>query len=336
MFPDKNYLQIIREAMAESYSANRNLYQRVFAGIPAIIILVLILWFGFWRAPADFPTSYTYTVKSGDTIISIASELKKLNIIRSTFWFRSFSFLLGNDLKSGDYYFFEKQSAWTIAERVISSDYQLITLKVTVPEGFANADIGKVVANKFFKITEKDFMDWAKRYEGYLFPDTYFWPINSTASRIVTAMKLNFDKQVADIKKISDGKKLNWPDVIKLASIVELETDNATDRRMVAGILWRRLKIGMPLQVNATLKYIGVKDTFMLTTDKTKIDSPYNTYMYKGLPPTPVCNPGLDTIVATVNPTQSSYLYFLTDRKGVTHYAKTYAEHLNNTEMYLK
>ncbi|MEI8339679.1 MAG: endolytic transglycosylase MltG [bacterium] len=322
--------------MAESYSANRNLYQRIFAGIPAIIILVLILWFGFWQAPTDFPTSYTYTVKSGDTIISIANELKKQNIVRSNFWFRVFAFIQGNDLKSGDYYFFEKQSVWTVAKRVTTSDYQLITLKVTVPEGFTSSDIGKIVANKFFKITEKDFLDWSKRYEGYLFPDTYFWPINSTASRIVTAMKLNFDKQVVDIKKISDVKKLNWTDVINMASIVELETDNAADRRMVAGILWHRLKIGMPLQVNSTLKYIGVKDTYMLTTDKTKIDSPYNTYMYKGLPPTPVCNPGLDTITATVNPTQSSYLYFLTDRKGITHYAKSYAEHLTNTNLYLK
>ena len=115
------------------------------------------------------------------------------------------------------------------------------------------------------------------------------------------------------------------------------EEGRTTDvRRTIAGILWKRLDMGMPLQVDAAFLYINGKTTFQLATSDLTVASPYNTYLNKGLPPTPITNPGLDAISATVTPIKTPYLYYLTDKNGVMHYAATYDGHLANKEKYLK
>jgi UPF0755 protein len=121
-----------------------------------------------------------------------------------------------------------------------------------------------------------------------------------------------------------------------MASILEAEARTTETRKIISGILWKRMEIGMPLQVDAPFQYIIGKNTFQLTTNDLKFDSPYNTYKYKGLPPGPIGNPGLDAISATVNPIKTNYLYYLSDVRGNMHYAKTFAEHVINKEKYLK
>ena len=121
-----------------------------------------------------------------------------------------------------------------------------------------------------------------------------------------------------------------------MASIIEKEARTMETRQIIAGILWKRLELGMPLQVDVSFKYINGKTTKNLTLADLKIDSPYNSYLYKGLPPTPISNPGLDAIKAAISPTKTDYLYFLSDRKGLMHYAKTYQQHLQNKELYLR
>jgi len=120
-----------------------------------------------------------------------------------------------------------------------------------------------------------------------------------------------------------------------MASILEGEALTTSDRKLVAGVLWRRLEIGMPLQVDATFSYVNGKTTFELTLDDLKIDSPYNTYKYKGLPPTPINNPGLNSINAALYPTKTKYLYFLSGNDGKMHYARTFEEHKRNRQLYL-
>jgi UPF0755 protein len=112
-----------------------------------------------------------------------------------------------------------------------------------------------LIEEKFFKITAAEFLQWTKRYEGKLFPDTYLWPVNETASEAVTAMKLNFDKQTKDVSAKTVLAKKDFTDILKMASIIELEANNDIDRHIISGIFWRRLSIGMPLQANSTLKY---------------------------------------------------------------------------------
>jgi UPF0755 protein len=148
-------------------------------------------------------------------------------------------------------------------------------------------------------------------------------------------MKSNFFDRIKTLDTEISNFDKPLPDIIKMASIVEEEARTFESKQIIAGILWKRLSIGMPLQVDASFKYINGKGTKDLTLTDLKIDSPYNTYVYKGLPPTPIANPGLVSIKATVTPIKTDYLYFLTDRKGVMHYAKTYSEHLANKKKYL-
>jgi UPF0755 protein len=125
-------------------------------------------------------------------------------------------------------------------------------------------------------------------------------------------------------------------EIIKMASIVETEARMEKTRRVVAGILWERIRRGMPLQVDVSFRYINGKTTRNLTVSDLKIDSPYNSYIYKGLPPTPIANPGLEAILASANPIKTDYLYFLTGKDNVMYYARTFEEHVVNTELYLR
>lgn len=121
-----------------------------------------------------------------------------------------------------------------------------------------------------------------------------------------------------------------------MASILEGEVRTFEDRKIVSDLLWRRIKIGMPLQVDATFSYINQKTTAELTLNDLKIDSPYNTYKYRGLPPTPISNPGMETLLAAAKPTANVYVFFLNDKDGTSHFSKTYAEHLKLKNKYLK
>jgi UPF0755 protein len=121
-----------------------------------------------------------------------------------------------------------------------------------------------------------------------------------------------------------------------MASLIEEETATPEDRRIVSGILWKRLSSGMRLQVDATFAYTIGKGSLELTTEDLKSDSPYNTYRIYGLPPTPIVNPGLDAITAALHPTSSPYVYYLSDKNGVMHYSKTFEEHKLAKAKYLR
>ena len=124
-------------------------------------------------------------------------------------------------------------------------------------------------------------------------------------------------------------------DIIIMASILEAEARTTESRKIIAGILWKRLKLGMPLQVDSTFSYINGKNTYELTLDDLQIDSPYNTYKYASLPPGPIGNPGVDAINSALNPTVTKYLYFLSSKSGKMYYATTFEQHIKNKELYL-
>ena len=121
-----------------------------------------------------------------------------------------------------------------------------------------------------------------------------------------------------------------------MASILEKEVPKTEDRKIVAGILWKRIKIGIPLQVDAVFPYITQRKNKIITRDDLKIDSPYNTYLNKGLPPGPISNPSLDAIISAVSPKETKYLFYISDKKGVTRFASTLEKHNNNINKYLR
>jgi len=306
-----------------------------------VATIVSIFYISFWSAPKDFPVSSIYNLKSGQTLSTLSDNFVKSNIIRSDFWFKSFVYIftLGNtNIKAGNYGMYNKQNVIDLAWRVSHGILQIIPVKITIPEGLNSFEIADILSSAFPAFDKKIFLNLVEKgkYEGYLFPDTYFIMPDMSEVQMIKMMNDNFNEKIQevsfDIKKFGKSES----DVIKMASIVEEEGRTMETRKIIAGILWKRIALKMPLQVDASFKYINGKTTATLTIEDLKIDSPYNSYTRRGLPPTPISNPGLEAIKATITPTKTPYLYFLTDAEGNMHYAVTFQEHVNNKLKYLK
>jgi len=174
--------------------------------------------------------------------------------------------------------------------------------------------------------------------EGYLFPDTYRIFASTTADEIVRKMLDNFESKVSSEMMIEISKqKKTLPQIITMASIVEKEVTSSNDMKIVSGIFWDRIKNGQALESCATLAYILGENKAQYTYEDTRIVSPYNTYLNRGLPPGPIANPGLNAIVGAIYPTKTNYNYFLSrpDTKE-TIFSATYSEHTANKQKYLK
>jgi UPF0755 protein len=174
--------------------------------------------------------------------------------------------------------------------------------------------------------------DGEKFWEGYLFPDTYEVPKEYGAENMVKVMLSNFN-QIAIKNKFADkAEKIGFSmeEIIILASIIEKESKFTEERRQVSSVFHNRLKKDMKLQSCASIQYILKEPKEKLDESDLKIDSPYNTYLYKGLPPGPISNPGLDSIMAALEPVEEDYLYFVLGENGRHIFSKTYQEHLKN------
>jgi len=208
------------------------------------------------------------------------------------------------------------------------------TIRLTFIEGWDAKDYGKYLKEQ--GLGEEDSVDLTEK-EGYLFPDTYIFNKNYPLKTLIKMMTDNFEQKVTsemrqEIQK--QGKSL--ASIITVASLVEAEANTKEDRPLVADIIWRRLAVGMPLQLDSTVNYVtGGKNPAISLKDQT-IDSPYNTYKFKGLPPGPINNPGLEAIKATIYPVKNSYWYFLTGTDGKMYYAKNLEGHNLNKIKYLK
>lgn len=305
----------------------------VFIFVPVVIIFFLI----FIAKPVDFPTKIMVRINNGLSVSSAASILKESHVIDSPIFFRVLVRLIGggHGVLAGGYYFDKPESIFTVSRRLSKGELGLTPIRVVIPEGLSSKEIAATLAKNLPAFDENSFLKLAGKKEGYLFPDTYNLLPDIQPEEIIALMERNFDQKIAslEIERAAFGRPLK--DVITMASILEGEARLLETRRIVAGILWKRLDGGMPLQVDTVFEYINGKNTATLSLDDLKIDSPYNTYLYKGLPPTPISNPGLDAILAAITPVKTKYFYFLTDKNGVMHYAATYEEHLVNKKKYL-
>ncbi len=315
-------------------------YRAISIGAVALFFMAAF-YINFWAAPKDFPLGMIYDLKSGQTLSTVSNNFQKLNVIRSDFWFKSFVYIFTfGKVKviEGDYAMPNKQDVLNIAWRVSRGLLEIVPVKTTLPEGLNSFEIADILSNNFPSFNKVEFLNIVEKekLEGYLFPDTYFIMPNAKESEVIKIMNDNYNRKISevsdDIKKFGKSES----DVIKMASIIEEEARTTESREIVAGILWKRISINMALQVDSSFKYINGKTTATLTTDDLKIDSPYNSYTRRGLPPTPISNPGLEAIKATINPKKSPYMYFLTDNDGNMHYAVTFDEHIANKLKYLK
>lgn len=285
-------------------------------------ILVLGGVFFFSLPPSDAPDTYTLSVEQGDTLGSVGDKLVLARAIHSKTLFIVYARILGNErtIIPGEYVFKKPAIAYSYALRVTGGIFGIQRTRILIPEGSTNAQIAAVVAKNFPAISEADFASAIQGKEGYVFPDTYAFFPSATKEEIVARIEENFNYKLGffDTRIRQSGHtKL---EILTMASILEKEAYGDIDRDVISGILWKRLRIGMPLQVDAS----------------TLFANPFDTYKNKGLPPAPINNPGAKAIEAALSPKDSPYLYYLHDKTGKVHYGTSFAEHKKNIAAYLK
>ncbi len=276
-----------------------------------LFITAITYFFYLILVPVNINDNYYFEIENGDNVNTVASKLEKENMIRSTILFKILiTQSLGDKKLAYGKYNIKKYRLGSENINMLGVIDILVNKKnytpgyaLVIPEGFTLEEISSRVA-KVFNISYDEFYKYAKNKNGYLYPETYYFPQNVTKEEIVTKMLAEFEKGVGIISK---------EDLI-LASLVEGEGKDAEDMKMIAGILMNRIKIGMALQVDV---------------------API-TYKSRDLPKEPINNPGLTAIEAVRNPTKSKYLYYITGNDGNFYYTETYPEHVKNIKKYLK
>lgn len=291
-------------------------------------------------APRNFPTDEVITIESGSSLDSIAKQFADAGVIKSVGVFKTFIIALTSDksISDGDYLFERHLNAWEVAERLAFGRFGVEKITVRITEGLSNKEMAEIFGAKLKSFNKEEFLYLTKDLEGYLFPDTYYFFGSARAADVVKMMRDNFNRKVSiglaeDIEK--SGKSLD--EILTMASIIQDEAyDGYAEKQTISGILWKRIDKGMLLQVDATIRYVNGRGSSDITMKDLGDDNPYNTYVHKGLPPTPIGSPGLEAIKAAMHPVASAYFFYLHDRDATIHYAKTYAEHKANIAKYLK
>ncbi|OGD86346.1 hypothetical protein A2Z23_00365 [Candidatus Curtissbacteria bacterium RBG_16_39_7] len=300
--------------------------------------------FFFWYKTQLLPVSdqkitKDFIISQGQSLSDISANLKKEGLIKSPLAFKIIVARLGlaKKMQAGNFRLSSNLSSFQVVATLThgSSD-----VWVTFPEGQRVEEIAAKL-HEVLGILENEFLKVSK--EGYMFPDTYLVPKNAGAKEVAQMMMDNFQKRVtAPLPQDAQKRNLSLEQVVILASLVERETRFEEDRSKVAGILIKRWRLSLPLEVDATVQYaLGwqkEEKTWWKTTLTVKdlaVNSPYNTRKNAGLPPGPIANPGLSSIKAVVYFQESPYFYYLSDNQGKIHYAKTLEEHIENINSFI-
>lgn len=325
------------------------------AAAATLVLIILIISASLWVIYAPYGSQQLRTVDITPGLGSrkIGALLKKEGFVRSKWMFVTYVSLRGeaSHLKPG-VYTFGKIAIPDIAQQLLAGTSR--EREITFPEGWTIDEIGSrldeqgiMYAENFRAAAEtpnlaklrkkflplNDIRDHAS-LEGYLFPDTYRLYAATDPERVIEVFLTNFDAKLSSQMREEIRKQQKTiHDIVIMASLIEKEVVSDEDRKIVSGILWKRLQLGIPLQVDATLLYIkktraraNTADEKLINADK-KIDSPYNTYLYRGLPQGPIGNPGLSAMNAAISPKTSPYLYYLSAPDGRTIFSRTLEEH---------
>ncbi len=302
-----------------------------------------------------------FIIKKGDGSTQVGENLAKANLVKNKYYFWYYVWRTKKDdkLQAGTYELAKNMTIPEMVNKFSKGKVKSEIVKLTVPEGFTNDKIIKLLEKKKPELAT-EFKELAKckclnqldcacdkfsqKYdfikqipkgmdlEGYLFPDTYFIAKKDTGVTLLSKFLNNFNKKVnKDLRQEIVNQNKSLHEILTMASIVEREAREDKDRPIIAGIFWNRFNVGHPLQSDATLAYILKTDKIKYYQKEVETDSPYNTYKNIGLPPGPICNPGEEAILATIHPKKTDYFYFLNDAKtGETFFAKTLEEHKKN------
>lgn len=317
------------------------------AGVFVIAVVYMLLF----RAPGGAGTETVRLVIPAGTEGGSAAVKESVHYLHEQGVIRNetaFYFLLeihgmGNRIKPGAYILGKNLNAFTVAGKLKNPD----EIWITIQEGLRKEEIAGIFAKKLgWSDEEKD--KWITKdtatktdyTEGVYFPDTYLIPVNDEPAKVAERMLNRFNEKFTPYQEAFAKENIRWPTALKIASIVQREAAGKGDMPLIAGIIWNRLLSNTKLEIDATLQYArgdkGKGWWAPITKDDKKVDSPYNTYLYAGLPPTPIANPGINAIEAVLHPEKTKCLFYLHDNDRQIHCAVTYDEHLSNIEKYLK
>lgn len=343
-----------------AFSSPRWRWLALAVGAALVVVLAVSVWLALELRPAAtrlVGVPERFTVKPGLTLRRVAQELDGAGIIRSQLALRIAARLTRQErIVAGTYDVSPMDRPRELLRRLVRGE--TAEVRVMLIEGWTSDQMGQALAQAL--ILPANTLSVAARrppsellpaqtfdflvdrpaeagLEGYLFPDTYQFLRYSQPSEVVLKMLENFGRRVTPTIRariMANGHTLF--EAVTLASIVEREVATTDDRRKVADLFWRRLSKRMPLESDATVNFVTGKGRAAPSFEDTRVDSPYNTYLHPGLPPGPIGNPGLASIEAVAEPEPNEYFYFLSDKEGTTHFAKTYEEHLANKAKYLK
>ncbi len=305
-------------------------------------------------------TSIQFVVEPGQKLRSVATKLEEQKFIPSAGAWTLYVITQGlrSDILPETYLLKHTMTGREILKTLTTNPLKDNEVRVTIPEGLGlkqiadqleRADVvsGQALLNLLQHPATLGFDVSTYRiarqkpatvdFEGYLFPDTYNFFKHSDPKTVLQKFLNNLDSQyTTELEQATVAAGHTPHEILTMASILEKELTSASDRAMGADLFWRRITIGMALQSDSTVNYITGKGLLQPSIDDTKVDSVYNTYQNKGLPPGPIDNPGLETIRSAIYPQSNSFLYYLHEPNGTTHFSATYEEHLRNKALYLR
>lgn len=297
----------------------------------------MLLYFLFASTPPTYPKGGVITIPEGTSIQEAGELLYQKHIVRSPFVFSVLARVMNSEsgVIANTYSLAEKENVVLLAYRFTHGETGLSPVKITIPEGLSVREIAEVLESKLAPFDTARFLQIARQEEGYLFPETYFFLPGTSPEVVLQTMRSTFDEKIRPFERAIQTSGKSVEDIVIMASILEREARKLETRKVISGILWKRIQIGMGLQVDAVFGYILDTSGYAPTLEDYKIESPYNTYLHRGLPPGAISNPGLEAIEAALYPSETKYLYYLTGDDGNMYYARTFAEHVANRK-YLK
>lgn len=318
--------------------------RKIFWPVFSVIVLLVLIKGGFSlvnflkQPPENFPREEVVEIKVGSTLRDVVKIAKERNLVKSELFFYIYFTTFGDpsNIKASNYVFKDPATVDELVLLFSKGSYAEGLIKLTLTEGSSVKVLSEQIKAVLKEFDTEEFIKLAKPFEGYLFPETYLIPEDFSPEELVDLLKETFMEKISDYQTEIEKSDLTLNEIITLASIIEREANSVESQKMVSGILQNRLAINMPLQADASIEYILEKPLKELTPEDLKIDSPYNTYLNKGLPPTPIGNPGISAITAVFEPTVSDYLFYITGNDGEFYYAKTFDEHRVNIARYLR
>jgi UPF0755 protein len=306
--------------------------------IGVFFVAAALLWWTNGTSAVDKNSTapQTFIIPPGAGMKQIANQLKEQNLIKdpTVFYFLVKQLGIEKKIQAGSYRLSPAQSAEEIARSLTVGTEDIW---VTIPEGKRAEEVADIL-EKSLPTYDESWREQLIVNEGYLFPDTYLFPKEAGIDMIINTMRGTFENRYSTIQNKTN---LSKEEIVILASMIEREARHDVDRPIVSSVMHNRLAEGMPLQIDATVQYAlgydrgeGTWWKKGLTYDDLRISSSYNTYENAGLPPGPISNPGIAVLEAAANPSDTNYLFYITDKTGTNRYARTNDEHNANIKRY--